>query len=140
MERGRYNVAVGLWAMGLFMVYGFLLIYLRDFHADKEAWIAQYGLGKHFEMRLAHVHGNLLALLNVIIGFVLARVGGPVGQRRVAAWLSLLGMVMPLGIFLEVTLGAPPYPVLLGALSMVAGTAWTGVLALRHWEAAPAPA
>ena len=71
---------------------------------------------------------------------VLARVGGPVGQRRVAAWLSLLGMVMPLGIFLEVTLGAPPYPVLLGALSMVAGTAWTGVLALRHWEAAPAPA
>ena len=72
------------------------LAFLRDFHPDKEPWIARYGLGKHVEMRLAHVHGNRLALLNVAIGFVLLRLGGPVGPRKAAAGLSLPGMMMPL--------------------------------------------
>ena len=68
MKSGRYNVGVGLLVMALFMAYGFFLIYLRDFAPGKEQWIADYGIGKHFESRLAHVHGNLFALVNVGLG------------------------------------------------------------------------
>jgi hypothetical protein len=134
MKTGRYNVGVGLLVMAGFMLYGFLLIYLRDFAPDKEAWIASYGLGKHFEARLAHVHGNLLALLNLVLGFVLARLDrAPDGARTLAAGLGLTGLLMPLGILGEVYLGLSPVFVLLGALSATASVALSGVLALRHW-------
>jgi hypothetical protein len=56
--------------MGLFMAYGFLLIYLRDFAPGKEEWVNSYSIGKYFESRLAHVHGNLFAFQNIIIGFL----------------------------------------------------------------------
>ncbi|MBK6454252.1 MAG: hypothetical protein KBF50_10050 [Steroidobacteraceae bacterium] len=39
--------------MAGFMVFGFVLIYLRDFAPGKEQWIAEYAVGKHFESRLA---------------------------------------------------------------------------------------
>jgi len=133
MSSGRYNVAGGLFAMALFMTYGFLLIYLRDFHPDKEAWIASYTVGKHFEARLAHVHGNLFGLLNIVLGFVFAKLEGVERGRRVAAILSLIGLLMPIGILMELYFGASPIFVLLGATSMIAGVVLTGVLALRQW-------
>ena len=104
MRSGRYNVGVGLMVMALFMAYGFFLIYLRDFAPGKEQWIAEYGLGKHFESRLAHVHGNLFALLNVGLGFVLARVRGFERAREIAAGLGLAGLLMPTGILMEVSI------------------------------------
>ena len=52
------------------MAYGFLLIYLRDFAPGKEEWINSYSIGKHFESRLAHVHGNLFAILNILICYL----------------------------------------------------------------------
>lgn len=70
---GKNNIAVGFLTMGFFMAYGFLLIYLRDFAPDKEAWANSYSIGKHFESRLAHVHGNLFAFLNILIGYLLMR-------------------------------------------------------------------
>ena len=63
--------AIGFLTMGLFMAYGFLLIYLRDFAPGKEEWVNSYSIGKHFESRLAHVHGNLFAFLNILIGYLL---------------------------------------------------------------------
>lgn len=135
MKTGRYNVGIGLLVMAGFMLYGFLLIYLRDFAAGKEAWVASYSVGQHFEARLAHVHGNLFALLNVSLGFVLARLGGASDRARsVAASLALLGILMPVGILGELYLGLSPIFVLLGALSMTASVAFTGVLSLRHWS------
>ena len=68
---GKNNIAIGFLTMGFFMAYGFLLIYLRDFAPDKEAWVNSYSLGKHFESRLAHVHGNRFAFLNILIGYLL---------------------------------------------------------------------
>lgn len=136
METGRYNVGVGLLTMAAFMAYGFLLIYLRDFHPDREAWIAQYTTGAHFESRLAHVHGNLFALLNVGLGFVLAKLGGAaVRLRRITAGLALGGLLMPLGILGEVYLGLSPVFVLVGALAMTTSVVLAGVLSLRHWAA-----
>lgn len=134
MKTGRYNVGVGLLVMAGFMLYGFLLIFLRDFAPDKEAWIASYSVGKHFEARLAHVHGNLLATLNVALGFVLVRLdAAPARARTVVAALGLTGMLMPVGILGELYLGISPVPVLIGALAMTAAVALGGVLSLRHW-------
>lgn len=139
MKNGKYNVGVGLLVMAGFMVYGFLLIYLRDFAPDKAAWVDSYSVGKHFESRLAHVHGNLFALLNLALGFVLVRLSSaPDRARQAAAILGVSGLMMPLGILGEVYLGLSPVFVLVGALTMTASVVVTGVLALQHWgDAAP---
>jgi len=111
MKTGRYNVGVGLLVM-----------------------VASYSVGKHFEARLAHVHGNLFALLNLALGFVLAKLGTASDRARTtAAALGLGGLMMPAGILGEVYLGLSPIFVLLGAIAMTASVALSGVLALRHW-------
>lgn len=135
MKTGRYNVGAGLLVMAGFMLYGFFLIYLRDFAPEKEAWVASYSIGKHFESRLAHVHGALFSLLNLALGFVLARLAAASDRARtVAAGLGILGLLMPLGILGEVYLGLSPVFVLVGALSMTASVVTTGILSLRHWS------
>lgn len=135
MKTGRLNVGVGLLVMAGFMLYGFVLIYLRDFAPDREAWVAGDSAGRHFEARLAHVHGNLFALLNVALGFVLARLASASGRARAAAaGLGLAGLLMPVGILGELYLGLPPVLVLIGAVTMTASVALTGILALRHWS------
>ena len=73
---GKNNIAIGFLTMGAFMAYGFLLIYLRDFAPGKAEWVNSYSTGKHFESRLAHVHGNLFAFLNILIGYLLLRFKG----------------------------------------------------------------
>ncbi len=131
MRDGQRNIVAGLALLTGFMLYGFVLIYLRDFAPDKEAWIASYGGGTHFESRLAHAHGNLLALLNVVFGFLLLRLPLPAPTARRISWLLLLGLLMPIGILAEVLFGAPPFLVLVGGLTMLAGTAWLGAAVAR---------
>ncbi len=141
MKTGRYNVAVGLLVMAAFMGYGFLLVYLRDFAPDHEAWAASYGTGKHFEARLAHVHGALFSFLNVGLGFILARLASASDRvRTIAAALGLAGLLMPIGILSEVYLGLPPLLVLLGAMAMTFSVALAGLTALKHWAAPTSPA
>jgi hypothetical protein len=131
MRNGQRNIIAGLVVLVAFMVYGFVLIYLRDFSPDREEWIASYAVGTHFEARLAHVHGNLFALLNVVFGFLLLRLPLEGSSARWISWLVLIGLLMPIGIFAEVYMGAPPLFVLLGGVSMLAGTAWLGVAVAR---------
>lgn len=134
MKTGRYNVGAGLLVMAGFMLYGFVLIYLRDFAPDKAAWVASYSEGKHFESRLAHVHGALFSLLNLALGFVLVRLEQAGDRpRALAGALGLLGLLMPAGILGEVYLGLSPIFVLLGAVAMTSSVALTGVLSLKHW-------
>lgn len=134
MKTGRYNVGIGLLVMASFMVYGFILTYLRDFAPDKEAWVASYSVGQHFEARLAHVHGNLFSLLNIALGFVLVRLSSASTKaRNAAAGLALTGLLMPVGILGELYLGLSPISVLLGAIAMTSAVVLTGVLALKHW-------
>ncbi len=124
---GKYNMAIGFLSMGLFMLYGFLLIYLRDFAPNKEEWINAYSTGKHFESRLAHVHGNLFAFLNIVIGFLLLQFRNSLKNTKAISWLALIGLFMPIGILLEVYLGFPPIFVLIGAMAMTASVIWLGV-------------
>ena len=49
--KGRANDATELLFLVGFRVYGFFLIYLRDFATGKEQWIADYAVGKYFESR-----------------------------------------------------------------------------------------
>ncbi len=131
MDIGKKNLGAGLLFMGAFMLYGFVLIYLRDFAPDKEAWIAAYAIGEHFEARLAHVHGNLFALINVVIGFLLLKLSIPARPASVISWLALGGMLMPLGILSELWFGLPPILVVLGGVSLVAGVLMFGIVVIR---------
>lgn len=113
------------------MAYGFLLIYLRDFAPGKEEWVNTYSIGKHFETRLAHVHGNLFAFLNIVIGYLLLHFQNELKNVKAISWLALIGLLMPIGILSEVYLGFPPIFVLLGAIAMTASVVWLGVSFLK---------
>lgn len=128
---GKSNIAIGFLTMGLFMAYGFLLIYLRDFAPDKEAWVNSYSIGKHFESRLAHVHGNLFAFLNILIGYLLIQFRAKLKNVKAISWLALTGLLMPIGILAEVYFGLPPALVLIGAIAMTASVIWLGVAFLK---------
>ncbi len=124
---GKNNIAIGFLVMGGFMLYGFLLIYLRDLAPDKQAWVDTYSIGKHFETRLAHVHGDLFSVLNVIIGFLLLHFHGKLDHSKAISWLAMAGLLMPIGILAEVYLGVPPALVLVGAIAMTASVIWLGI-------------
>ena len=128
---GKWNIGVGLWVMASFMIYGFVLIYLRDFAPGKEAWIESYSTGAHFEARLAHVHGNLFSLLNIVFGFLLMKLPLKESLAKWASWLALAGLLMPLGILGEVYLGLPYYFVLVGGLSIFTATVLLGVAVVQ---------
>ena len=117
---GKKNIVVGLFVMASFMLYGFLLIYLRDFAPGAAEWAASYGNGKHFEARLAHVHGNLFAFLNILIGYLLFKLDIDEMKRKIVSWTGVVGLLMPIGIVLEHVLSAPPIFVILGATRMTA--------------------
>jgi len=133
---GRKNVAWGFIALALFMAAGFFLGYMHDLAPDKDAWIAQYAAGRHFELRLAHVHGSLFGLINVAVGLALMKLALPAAQANAISWLALAGILMPIGIVGHVLLGVPPFLVLLGGLSMIAATLWIGLAALKLTRAA----
>lgn len=127
---GKKNIAAGFLFLAAFMAYGFVLIYLRDFAPGKAHWIAEYAVGKHFESRLAHVHGNLFAFINIVVGYLLLRLPIRAFASKWISWLTLTGMLMPLGILAEVLFGAPPVLVLVGGIAMVVAMAWFGGAAL----------
>ncbi len=128
---GKNNIAIGFLIMGLYMAYGFLLIYLRDFAPGKEEWANSYSIGKHFETRLAHVHGNLFAFLNILIGYLLIHFNDKLQNVKAISWLALAGLLMPIGILTEVYLGLPPALVLIGAIAMTTSVIWLGVAFFR---------
>ncbi len=131
MFTGKINIVAGFLFLAAFMLYGFVLIFLRDFAPGKEQWIADYAVGKHFESRLAHVHGNLFALINIAVGLVLLHLPISARTKRWTSGLALVGMLMPLGILTEVVLGVPPLFVIIGGISMVLAMGW---LTVAVWQ------
>jgi hypothetical protein len=85
-----------------------------------------YSIGKHFESRLAHVHGNLFAFLNILIGYLLLHFRDKLQNVKTISWLALTGLLMPIGILTEVYFGLPPVLVLIGAIAMTASVIWLG--------------
>jgi hypothetical protein len=132
MKAGKLNIGLGFLFLAGFMVYGFVLIYLRDFAPDKAAWIAGSLTGPHFESRLAHAHGNLFAFLNIVIGYLLMNLSVTAIEAKRISMLALVGMLMPIGILSEVLFGLPPFLVIVGGVSMVASVAWFGIAVLKN--------
>lgn len=124
---GKNNIAIGFLTMGLYMAYGFLLIYLRDFAPGKEEWVNSYSTGNHFESRLAHVHGNLFAFLNILIGYLLLHFRDKLKNVKTISWLALTGLLMPMGILAEIYFGMSPIFVLIGAIAMTTSVIWLGI-------------
>lgn len=132
LASGRWNLSVGLLGVAAFMVYGFVLIYLRDFAPGHEQWAADYGIGKHFEARLAHVHGALFSVLNLVIGLVVPGLQVSDRSRAGIAGLAIAGLLMPTGILAEVLFGVPPILVIVGGVAILVSFAWAGVAALTR--------
>jgi len=132
MDYGKKNISIGLLVLASFMLYGFLLIYLRDFAPNKVEWIAGNADGAHFESRLAHVHGNLFAFLNIILGYLLLKLDLTEKSKKWISILLLIAILMPLGIVAELAFGAPPIFVLIGAISAVVAVAWFGIALIRN--------
>jgi hypothetical protein len=128
---GKYNMGIGLITMAGFMLYGFYLIYARDFASDKDIWIAGSAVHPHFEARLGHVHGNLFAFLNIVFGYLLMKLPIEIKFAKIISYLALLGILMPLGIFGEIYLGLSPVFVLLGAMSIILATLIFGIKILQ---------
>ena len=129
--QGKKNIVAGLFGMAGFMLYGFLLIYLRDFAPDAAAWADSYGNGKHFEARLAHVHGNLFAFMNILVGYLLFRMELGEVQKSIVSWAGIMGLLMPIGILMELIFGISPVFVLIGSVSMTASVFLLGLFVMR---------
>ena len=127
MRYGKANVSAGLLFLAGFMLYGFFLVYLRHLAPGKEQWIAEYAIGTHLDMRIAHVHGTLFAFLNIVLGYLLLQLPVRARAARIVSWLGLGGMLMPLGILAELLFGAPMFLVIVGAASMTAAVAILGI-------------
>ena len=132
MKNGRNNIAVGFISMAIFMFYGFILIYLRDFSPGSVEWIANSLNGPHFESKLAHAHGNLFALLNIVIGYLLMNLSLPTRDSLWISRLALAGMLMPIGILSEVYFGLSPYLVIIGGISIVTSAGWFGIALIKN--------
>lgn len=128
---GKRNLIAGFWGIGLFMIFGFVLIYLRDFAPDAQEWAANYASGKHFETRLAHVHGALFTFLNIVFGYLLLKLDLSERHKALISWSALVGLLMPVGILAEVLFGAPPLLVLVGALSITFSAFMFGYAVLK---------
>ena len=123
---GKNNIAFGFLFLGLFMGYGFLLVYLRDFSSDRLDWIAAYAEGDHFLSRSAHVHGTLFSILNIVIGYLLLHYRHHLVSVRAISYLAMIGLFMPVGMLAEVYFRIPPFLTLLGAGAMVLSVLWCG--------------
>ena len=93
--------------------------------------------GTQSVLRLAHAHGNLLALVNVAIGLFLHRLGRSAPAARAASWLAVAGLLMPLGIAMEAHLGASPFPVLPGGAAAAVSVALCLGIAVGAGRAGP---
>lgn len=131
---GKRNLIVGFATLLGFMIYGFVLIYLRDFAPGRVEWIASYNDGKHFEARLAHVHGNLFAMLNIVIGLLLLKLeiiapGGQGGLLAGFGWDAHANRN-----FMEVYLGTSPIIVMAGGVAMVLAVGCSLVLVISSYK------
>lgn len=131
MHYGKRNIAAGLFVLAGFMALGFFLIYMAHLSPSSEKWAAEYAAGAHLETRMAHVHGNLFALLNIVFGLLLLKLPFPETTRKWVSWLALAGLLMPIGIFLKVALGLPPVLVVVGALSILVASLWLGIATMK---------
>jgi len=93
------HLRFGWWSLLVFVVLG---IVLEALHGLKVAWYLEIAhQPRRFTWTLAHAHGTLLAVVNVLLGLMLRRLPAWSGRSRTIASLSLLGatILLPAGFF-----------------------------------------
>ena len=104
----RRHLRFGWWGLVGYLSFG---IFLEVVHGLKGGWYLDVGNEtRRLMFTLAHAHGTLLALINLVVGLSLRLV--PAARLSTSASLSLAwaGLILPLGFFLGgvVTYGGDP--------------------------------
>ena len=99
-ELCRLHLRVGFWALLLFLSCGIALEALHGFKAG--FYLDVSNETRRLVWTLAHAHGTLLAVLNLVFAAALPAMPGWNGPSRLAASRCLLGasILLPLGFFL----------------------------------------
>lgn len=122
----RRHLRFGWWALGVYLLLG---VFLEAFHAMKAGFYLDVGNEtRRLMFQLAHTHGTLLALVNILYALTMRVVDSAANGFASA---SLLGatLLMPAGFFLggiwarggDPGVGAALIPA--GALALVVGVA-----------------
>ncbi len=125
-QLARRHIAVGLWALLLFVTLGTALEALHAFKAD--VYLNAENEARRLMWRLAHAHGTLIALVHIVFGLLVgARQLVLTPRLRLAAGaLAAALLLIPGGFFLGgvVLMGGDPGPAVLlvppGAVCLIA--------------------
>jgi len=129
MRNGKVSILGGIIGLVLFMLSGYIFVYIHDFPTGESFrnWLGDEG---YELLKIAHAHGNLFSILNILIGILLNRFQLDEKSSRWITVLGLLGLLMPAGIMARVFLGAPAVFILLGEIGIITAFVWLG-LAIR---------
>ena len=100
------------------LVYATLGVVLELFHGFKIGWYLDVGNEvRQLMWRLAHAHGSLLAIINIVFALTLKNLSSTLQPWMERASQSLTGaaIIMPLGFFL-------------GGIKVQGGDPWIGIL------------
>ena len=92
MEAGKKNIIFGWSWLILFLILGFYL-FLR---AADPSWAGLQRLA----WRAAHVHGNVLAFLNILYGLTIDKTNLGSGLKQAGSWLAIIGAILLSGSLL----------------------------------------
>ena len=100
MDLGKKNIKFGFLWITLATFLGFILAIKSQMGGPEviDAWKKSV---THGFWKTTHVHANTLAILNILYGLFIGRVGLGDGAKNLCSNLALAGMIiMPLGLFL----------------------------------------
>ena len=143
----RRHLAAGWLAVLLFLTLGAVL---EALHGYKIGWYLDVGnSARRLMWTLAHAHGTLLGMLNILFALTVRHLAWAGGSRRVAS-VALLGatLLLPGGFFLggiTIYAGDPGLGILLvpvGGLGLLVAVALTAVAVMKapRSERASSPA
>lgn len=114
---GKQNIIGGLIAMSGYMIIGLLFLYFYDFTIHENLYELDNITGKASEILV--MIGFMFPVLNIIIGLVLMRF--PFGERakKFISRVALIGLIVPLGIFLKQYQVLSTVLILIGTVAMI---------------------
>ncbi len=134
----RANLRFGWWALLLYLTMGLVLEAMHGFKAQEYLNVSNET--RRLMWTLAHAHGTLFAVINIVFALALRAMPWWTGATRVAASRCLLGslVLLPAGFFLggvwimDRDPGLPIVLVPIGAVLMIVGVLLTALAAGRE--------
>jgi len=96
---GKQNIIGGLIAMSGYMIIGLLFLYFYDFTIHENLYQIDNITGKASEILV--MIGFMFPVLNIIVGLVLVRFPFAERSKKFISRVALIGLIVPLGIFLK---------------------------------------